>query len=84
MLTDWALRLRSLFRRGGVEHELDDELRFHLAQQVSSLIRQGLTPDEAIRRAQRATIKRGERKRLDSGAGHARESMGFQAFDRRR
>ena len=29
MFTDWMLRLRSLFRRGAVEHDLDDELQFH-------------------------------------------------------
>ena len=32
MLTDWILRLRSLFKRDAVEQELDDELRFHFEQ----------------------------------------------------
>ena len=51
MLTDWILRLRSLFRRGRVEQELDEELSFHLEQLVTSLMRRGLTRDEAVRRA---------------------------------
>ena len=34
MLSDLYFRLRSLLRRGTVENELDDELRFHLEQQV--------------------------------------------------
>jgi len=51
MLTDWTLRLRSLLSRCRVEQELDDELRFHLEQQVASYIRQGLAQDEAMRRA---------------------------------
>jgi hypothetical protein len=34
MFSDLVFRLRSLLRRGTVENELDDELRFHLDQQV--------------------------------------------------
>jgi len=51
MMIDLFHRLRSLFRRARVEHELDDEMRFHLEQQITSYIRQGLTRDEAVRRA---------------------------------
>jgi putative ABC transport system permease protein len=51
MLTDLMLRVRSLFRRRAVERELDDELRFHLEQQVESYRRAGLSHDEAVRRA---------------------------------
>ncbi len=51
MLIDLMLRIRSLFRRHAVEVELDDELRFHLEQQVESHIRAGLSRNEAIRRA---------------------------------
>ena len=43
MLSDLILRLRSLFRRDVVEQELDDELRFHLEQQVDVYMRQGLS-----------------------------------------
>ncbi|PYT31359.1 MAG: hypothetical protein DMG57_05450 [Acidobacteria bacterium] len=41
------LRLRSLFRRHEVEHELDAELRFHLEQQIAENIAAGMTPEEA-------------------------------------
>jgi predicted permease len=49
MLSDLLFRLRSLFRRGAVEHELDDELQFHIDQQVEKNSRAGLTPEEAAR-----------------------------------
>ncbi|HZL96347.1 MAG TPA: FtsX-like permease family protein, partial [Vicinamibacterales bacterium] len=51
MLTDLILRIRSLVRRPTVERELDDELRFHLEQQVEFYRRAGLSRDEAVRRA---------------------------------
>jgi hypothetical protein len=35
MLTDLLYRLRALFRRGVVETELEDELRFHFEQEVA-------------------------------------------------
>ena len=38
------LRLRSLFRRQRVEHELDEELRYHLDQKIDEYIAQGQTP----------------------------------------
>ena len=41
------LRLRSLFRRPSVEHELSEELRFHLENEVAEKIAQGMTPEEA-------------------------------------
>ena len=50
MFSDLVFRLRSLFRRGAVENELDDELRFHLEQQVEKYMRAGFTRDEALRR----------------------------------
>jgi predicted permease len=50
MLTDLMLRIRSLVRRQAVERELDDELRFHLEQQVEAYQQAGLSRDEAIRR----------------------------------
>src|SRR5688572_1215024 len=48
---DLFLRLRSLLRSRAVEQELDDELRFHLEQQVDSYLRRGLPREEALRRA---------------------------------
>src|SRR3954451_11255896 len=50
MLSDLLFRLRSLVLRGSVETELDEELRFHLEQQVEKYVRAGLTRDEAVRR----------------------------------
>ena len=50
MLSDLFFRLRSLLRRGTVENELDEELRFHLEQQVEKHVRAGLTRDDALRR----------------------------------
>ena len=43
-----------LWRRKGMEEQLDKELRFHLDQQTADLIAQGLDPDEARRRARLA------------------------------
>jgi predicted permease len=51
MLSDFRLRLRSLFRRSVLDRELDDELRFHLDRQIDFLVRGGLSPAEAARRA---------------------------------
>ncbi|HKA37584.1 MAG TPA: ABC transporter permease [Thermoanaerobaculia bacterium] len=48
------LRLRSIFRRGRVEAELDEELRFHLDRKTEEGIAQGLSPEEARRRARLA------------------------------
>src|SRR6059036_3384127 len=53
MLTDWKLRLRSLFMRSAVDHELEDELRFHFEQQVAYHLAQGVSQDEAVRLARR-------------------------------
>ena len=51
MLHDLLFRLRTLFRRDAAEGELDDELRFHLEQQVAKYVVSGITEAEAVRRA---------------------------------
>lgn len=51
MLSDWVLRLRALFKRTAVEQDIDDELRFHLDQQVESYVASGLARADAVRRA---------------------------------
>ena len=55
MLTElWSeirYRGRALFRRGTMERELDDELRFHLEQEAAKYERTGMPRDEAWRRA---------------------------------
>ena len=48
------LRLRSILRRRRVERELDEELQFHLERKIDEGIAEGLSPDEARRRAMRA------------------------------
>jgi hypothetical protein len=47
-------RLRSLFRRGRVEAELDRELRFHLAQQMAENLDAGMKPEDARASAARS------------------------------
>jgi putative ABC transport system permease protein len=54
VLSDLRWRLRALFRRSVVEAELDAELRSHLENEIGKLIRQGLSPEDAERRATRA------------------------------
>lgn len=43
---------RRLFRKEAVEKQLDAELRFHIEQQISDYIAEGMNPTEARRRAQ--------------------------------
>src|SRR5690349_13641217 len=45
------LRLRSLFRRAQADQELDDELRDHLERRTEEYVAQGMTQEEARRRA---------------------------------
>ena len=45
------LRLRSLMRRRAVERDLDDELQFHLEEEVDRLVALGASRTEAARRA---------------------------------
>jgi predicted permease len=45
------LRLRSLFRRAQADQELDDELRDHLQRKTEEYVAQGMTQEEAHRRA---------------------------------
>lgn len=50
--SDLRYRLRALFRRGTLERDLDDELRFHLEREAEKYEAAGLSPAEARRRAQ--------------------------------
>src|SRR5260370_22039838 len=47
------LRLKSIWRRRRVEHELDEELQYHLQRKIEQYVAQGLTPDEARHAAMR-------------------------------
>ena len=49
-----AARAGSMFRPGDAEARLDEEFRFHLETETEHLIRQGVPPDEARRRARLA------------------------------
>ncbi len=49
MLDDLRYRIWALFHRGEVERELDEELRFHLEDQIRRNTSAGLTPQEAAR-----------------------------------
>lgn len=44
-------RLSALFRKGRLDAELDEELRFHLDQETEKNLRKGMTPAEARRKA---------------------------------
>src|SRR5712692_6998210 len=48
------LRLRTLFQRGRVEQELDEEFRFYIEHRTELEIANGLSPEEARRVALRA------------------------------
>jgi predicted permease len=52
-LYSFPLRLRSLFRRDAVEHELDEELQFHLDLKTRHYVAAGLAPQDAHRKALR-------------------------------
>jgi len=51
MLSDLLFRLRALVRRKSAEGELDEELHFHMGQQIEKYVQRGLGRSEAIRRA---------------------------------
>jgi predicted permease len=51
MLSDLLYRVRALMRRGAVEQELDEELRFHFERQVEKYVAAGIARAEAVRRA---------------------------------
>jgi predicted permease len=51
MFSDLRYRLRALFKRGAVERELSNELRFHRERLVAKLIAAGASPEGAERRA---------------------------------
>ena len=52
-LASCMLRLRSLFRMDAVEGDFEEELRFHLENQVEQFVAQGISP----RAARKAAMK---------------------------
>jgi predicted permease len=51
VISDLWMRMRALVRRNAVEGELDEEIRFHFAQQVEKYVASGVSREEATRRA---------------------------------
>jgi putative ABC transport system permease protein len=54
MISDLLYRFRALVRRGAMERELDDELRFHLERETDKLMRMGMSRNDATRQARLA------------------------------
>jgi hypothetical protein len=50
-MPSWLKRVRTIFRRGSMERELDAELQFHLDMLAAEYVRQGVSPDAARRTA---------------------------------
>lgn len=75
MISDLLYRLRSLTRRGTVEGELDDELRFHMEREIRKHMDAGLPRDEATRRARMAFGG------LEHVKEECRDSRGISMFD---
>jgi predicted permease len=74
----WLARARSMYRglmhRAEVEREMQEEFQHHLAERTDSLVREGLTPEEAARRARREFGHQATQR------AQAREAMGLSSF----
>jgi hypothetical protein len=75
MLSDLLFRLRAAFRRKTVEEDLDQELRFHLEQEVAKLEARGVERSEALRQARLAVGG------LDLVKEECREARGISAIE---
>ena len=75
MLKDLRFRLRALVRRGRVEDDLDDELRFHLDRAVEQHVARGLSVPEARRQALLAFGP------IDAVKDDCRQSWGIRHID---
>jgi putative ABC transport system permease protein len=71
----WMRRLAALLRRGRLDRELREELAQHVEARARQLIRDGVAPDEARRRA---AISIGNVTRLRE---ESRDNWGFPALD---
>ena len=54
MLSNLRTRLRALLRQSEMEHELDEELRYHVERQTEQNIRLGMNPEDARCAARKA------------------------------
>jgi predicted permease len=75
MLTDIRYRLRAIFRRSVMDRELDDELRFHLEQEVAKHVKSGVAPDEARRQARAAFGA------MEAARDEARDARGIRLLE---
>jgi len=50
-MTRLRVLMKNLFRRGAFENQMTDEVQFHIDSRAADLIRSGMRPDEAARRA---------------------------------
>ena len=75
LLSDIRFRFRAIFRRGAVERELADELQSHMDVEADRLVREGVSPDEARRRAR---LSLGDVERVKEAA---RDSRGVRFVD---
>ena len=67
--------MRMLFRRGDFEHYMNDEMRFHMEAYTNDLVRGGMAPEEAQRRAR---MEFGPQASLQE---QCREARGIRAVD---
>jgi len=74
-----SARVRSWFRaslrRTRMEREMDNELHFHLERYTEDLISEGVSPEEALRRA------RAEFGAIEARKEECREALGLRFFD---
>jgi hypothetical protein len=74
-LVAWVRRLRQIGRRSAAEHRMSDEFRFHIDSYADDLVRQGLTSEEARRRA---LVEFGG---VEAWKIDGREALGLRLFD---
>ena len=75
MLAKTRSFLSAVFRRSALERDISDELRFHIDARAADLAAQGVSPDEAARRA------RLEFGRVSAAREGCREAKGVRLFD---
>jgi len=75
-ISDVWFRLRATFAPGRMEREMDEEMDFHLEMEARKLVREGVPPEEAARRAGRdfgGVMREKERARDAWGIGLVQE-----------
>lgn len=72
-----AKRIIFPFRKGRLEQDLEEEIRFHLEMEVEANLRAGVDPAEARRRA---LLAFGGMERYKTQAREARGGLGFEKF----